>query len=102
MENYGLFQIPLTSLKDALAFTPARIKFSIRLCFAVPINKSQSQTWKTVGLDLRVPVFSHGQYVTLSRTMDVKILAELLPEGAAGKTADVVYSEVPEHMCRNQ
>ncbi len=32
------------------------------------INKSQGQSLKYVGLDLRVPVFTHGQlYVALSR-----------------------------------
>jgi ATP-dependent exoDNAse (exonuclease V) alpha subunit len=32
------------------------------------INKAQGQTLHTVGVDLRSPVFSHGQlYVALSR-----------------------------------
>ncbi|KAH7864187.1 hypothetical protein Vadar_026772 [Vaccinium darrowii] len=29
--------------------------------YAMTINKSQGQFWKYVGLDLPVPVFSHGQ-----------------------------------------
>ncbi|CAG8748191.1 1977_t:CDS:1, partial [Cetraspora pellucida] len=37
--------------------------------YSMTINKSQGQSIKHVGLDLRTPVFSHGQlYVALSRS----------------------------------
>src|SRR5260370_36789975 len=39
------------------------------LAFAMTVNKSQGQTVDHVGIDLRVPSFSHGQlYVGCSRT----------------------------------
>ena len=45
------------------------------------INKAQGQTLRTVGVDLRSPVFSHGQlYVALSRVIDVRQLRVLLPD----------------------
>lgn len=45
-----------------------RCQYPIRPCFAMTINKSQGQSLRTVGLDLRIPVFAHGQlYIALSR-----------------------------------
>ncbi|THC89522.1 hypothetical protein EYZ11_011037 [Aspergillus tanneri] len=35
--------------------------FPVRPCFAITVNKSQGQSLQTVGIDLRVPAFSHGQ-----------------------------------------
>jgi hypothetical protein len=47
-----------------------RIQFSIRLAFALTINKSQGQTMSVCGLDLNTSYFSHRQlYVTCSRTI---------------------------------
>ena len=39
--------------EQEVAFKFSRRQFSIRLCFAMTINKSQGQTVKQVGLDLR-------------------------------------------------
>ncbi|KAG5562049.1 hypothetical protein RHGRI_004931 [Rhododendron griersonianum] len=45
-----------------------RRQFSIRLPYAMTINKSQGQSIKFVGVDLHTTMFSHGQlYVALSR-----------------------------------
>ncbi|XP_026459463.1 ATP-dependent DNA helicase PIF7-like [Papaver somniferum] len=45
-----------------------RHQFPICPAYAMTINKSQGQSVKYVGIDLRTPVFSHGQlYVALSR-----------------------------------
>ena len=48
--------------EDQVAFKFTRKQFPVRLCFAMTINKSQGQTVKHVGLDLRSPVFTHGQF----------------------------------------
>ena len=58
----------LTSLDSDLPFKFQRIQFPVVLAYAITINKSQGQTFEFIGLDLRTPVFSHGQlYVALSR-----------------------------------
>ncbi|CAG8854438.1 19380_t:CDS:1, partial [Gigaspora margarita] len=61
-------RISLTSSTSKLLFILKWHQFPIQLAFAMTINKSQDQSVKHVGLDLRTPVFSHGQlYVALSR-----------------------------------
>ena len=45
-----------------------RLQIPVALAFCITINKSQGQTFDYVGLFLRRPVFSHGQYfVAVSR-----------------------------------
>ncbi|PIA36722.1 hypothetical protein AQUCO_03300139v1, partial [Aquilegia coerulea] len=62
--------IPRITLQPSVSETPfqiARRQFPVRLAFAMTINKSQGQSVKYVGIDLRNHVFSHGQlYVALS------------------------------------
>ena len=79
-----------------LAFKFKRHQFPVRLAFAISVNKSQGQSVKHVGLDLRCPVFAHGQmYVALSRATSVHNIKVLLPDGCQDRlTANVVYPEV--------
>jgi hypothetical protein len=60
------------------------------------INKSQGQSVKHVGLDLRSPVFTHGQfYVAVSRVTSVgNIKAIVGEEEKERRTKNVVYKEV--------
>ena len=59
------------------------------------VNKSQGQSLKHVGLDLRTPIFSHGQlYVTLSRCTSGNHLKVLLQDVDGGRSTNVVYNEV--------
>ena len=59
------------------------------------MNKSQGQSLLYVGLDLRTPVFAHGQlYVGLSRCTSGDRLKVLLKEVDHGRTQNVVYKEV--------
>lgn len=77
-----------------LAFRFSRRQFPVRLAFALTINKAQGQSVKYVGLDLRIPVFSHGQlYVALSRATSSSRVRVLLPDGHIA-TPNVVYPEV--------
>ena len=57
------------------------------------INKSQGQSLKMVGIDLRTPVFAHGQlYVALSRGSSWRRIKVLLEK--TKKTTNIVYKEV--------
>jgi ATP-dependent exoDNAse (exonuclease V) alpha subunit len=82
--------------EDQVAFKFTRKQFPVRLCFAMTINKSQGQSVKHVGLDLRSPVFSHGQiYVGVSRvTSKSNIKAIWDSEDIEGKSKNIVYPEV--------
>ena len=91
-------RIPMTSLEGDLAFILCRHQFPVQLGFAMTINKSQGQSLRYVGFNLRQPAFTHGQlYVALSRATKVVNLTILLPEGAERKTVNVVYHEMLQY-----
>lgn len=88
-------RIKLAGTDESLSVSLTRKQFPVRLAFAMTINKSQGQSFHTVGLDLRTPVFSHGQfYVGVSRTSVVEGLSVLLSLEAEGKAVNIVYPEV--------
>ena len=77
------------------------MQFPVRIAFAMTINKSQGQTLKRVGLDLRNDVFAHGQlYVACSRVgraADLTILAvnsSRANQPPVYKTNNIVYRQV--------
>jgi hypothetical protein len=74
----------------------SRRQFPVRLAFSMTINKSQGQSVVNVGLDLRIPVFSHGQlYVALSRCTSGNRIKVLFPEGSNNtKTKNIVFHEL--------
>lgn len=75
-----------------------RNQFPIRLCFAMTINKSQGQSFSTVGVDLRSPSFSHGQfYVAMSRTSRVSGLHILVTDPESRMSQNATYKEVLMH-----
>jgi hypothetical protein len=80
----------------AFTFKIKRRQFPVRLAFAITINRAQGQSVKYVGLDLRIPVFAHGQlYVALSRVTTKKNLRILLPsDNLDSKTNNVVYRDI--------
>ncbi|KAG5561533.1 hypothetical protein RHGRI_004541 [Rhododendron griersonianum] len=72
-----------------------RRQFPVKLAYAMTINKSQGQSVKFVGVDLRTPVFSHGQlYVALSRCTSGDLTSVLLSSDASNSTTNIVYPEV--------
>jgi hypothetical protein len=90
-------RITLTPTNTAdFSFRFSRRQFPVRLAFGLTINKAQGQSVKVVGLDLRVPVFSHGQlYVALSRaTSEHRIKVLLADTILTPTTKNVVYPEV--------
>ena len=79
-------------------FTLVRKQFPVRLCFAMTINKSQGQSFEKVGLDLQMPVFSHGQfYVAVSRVCSTNSLYILLPKDS-NKTENIIWPELLQDL----
>ena len=71
-----------------------RRQFPVALAFAMTVNKAQGQSVQFVGLDLRVPCFSHGQlYVALSRCTSADRIKVILPT-AHMTTTNIVYQDV--------
>lgn len=97
-QGQGVFipRITLTcSPSRSTSFTMYRHQFPLRLAFAMTINKSQGQSLAHVGIDLTVPVFSHGQlYVALSRATSAARIRVLLPGSEQAVTRNVVFTEV--------
>ena len=88
--------ITITPSSNELPFQLRRRQFPVRLSFAMTINKSQGQSVKNVGLDLRTSVFTHGQlYVALSRcTSSLRIKAIFKEDSIDTITQNIVYPEV--------
>ena len=54
--------------KAGFAFSMIRVRFPVKLCYAMTVNKSQSQSFLQALLDTSIESFGHGQsYVALSR-----------------------------------
>lgn len=91
-------RISLTSQgnSEELPFRIRRRQFPIKVALSLTINKSQGQSVKWVGLDLRAPVFAHGQlYVAISRATHKHHIRILAPEhNTNAAIANVVYPEV--------
>jgi hypothetical protein len=84
----------LTGLDYAIKLN--RRQFPIQLAFAMTVHKSQGQTLNHVGIDLRKPVFAHGQlYVAFSRATSPDHVNVLLPENNRSHgTTNIVYNEI--------
>ncbi|KAI8536933.1 hypothetical protein RHMOL_Rhmol10G0295100 [Rhododendron molle] len=88
-------RISLTPSSSEMPFEMTRRQFPIRLAYSMTINKSQGQSVNFVGIDLRTPVFSHGQlYVALSRCTSGDRTSVLLSNDASRSTTNIVYPEV--------
>ncbi|KAG5529311.1 hypothetical protein RHGRI_029871 [Rhododendron griersonianum] len=88
-------RISLSPLSSEFPFQMTRRQFPVRLAYAMTINKSQGQSVKFVGIDLRILVFSHGQlYVALSRCTLFDRISVLLPKDEMNTTTNIVYPEV--------
>lgn len=86
----------IPSTQPGITFSLRKRQFPVRLAFALTINKAQGQTVRFVGVDLRHPVFSHGQlYVALSRaTLHKHVKIVLPPTTTTDRLYNVVYSEI--------
>lgn len=95
-EHVFIPRITLNPSDAQIPFELRRCQFPICVAFAMTINKSQGQSVKYVGLDLRTSVFTHGQfYVAISRVTSVhRIKAIWDPKDTELKTQNIVYTEV--------
>jgi len=86
-------RIILTQTDSNLPFVLKRRQFPVIPAFCVTLNKSQGQSYETVGLDLQVPVFGHGQlYVGFSRSKQSQKIKVKLERNKF--TKNIVYKEV--------
>lgn len=89
-ETVFIPRIPL--IPNNFPFEFKRTQFPVAVCFAMTINKSQGQTLKAAGVDLRSNCFAHGQlYVACSRVSNADNLFLLAQDG---KTVNVVYNDI--------
>ena len=91
--------IPRIALDSGLEDSPIpfrRLQFPVHLAYAMTINKSQGQSVRNVGIDLRSSIFSHGQlYVALSHCTHPRRIKVVFKEGQEHtKTTNVVWPEV--------
>jgi len=86
----------IPSMEIGLSFQLRRCQFSVRLVFVLTINKAQEQSVRFIGVNLREPIFSHGQlYVALSRATSHKHINILLPStNPTNWLYNVVYPEI--------
>lgn len=74
-----------------------RVQLPIKVCYVMTINKAQGQTLQQAVIDLRSPVFTHGQlYVALSRVGDPTAIKVMTAAEHGPYTANVVYPELIE------
>ena len=84
-------RIPLEPTDTLLPFQFRRLQFPLKPAFAMTINKSQGQTFSSLGADLTVPCFTHGMlYVAVSRSGRAETMTILAPNN---ETRNVVYPE---------
>jgi hypothetical protein len=62
-ENAFIPRITMTPSGNTneFSFIFSRLQFPVRRAFAISINRAQGQSVKYVGIDLRMPIFTHGQ-----------------------------------------
>jgi hypothetical protein len=77
-------------------FTIIRKQLPIVLCYAVTFNGCQGLTVLSLGLDLRRPVFSHGQlYSAITRVPNARDVIVLRAEGDDSTwTTNIVWKEL--------
>ena len=84
-------RIPLTAADQY--FPIKRLQFPVKVIFVMTTNKSQGQTFETIGMHLERDCFTHGQlYVSLSRVGNPANIHIYNPRGRIN--SNVVYPEV--------
>jgi hypothetical protein len=92
----GDILLPRITFKDVLpsGHTLLRKQFPLAAAYASTFHSCQGLTLDRVGIDLSLPVFTHGQlYTALSRVRNRSNMIILLPEGHQ-TTPNVTYQEI--------
>ncbi|PAA74298.1 hypothetical protein BOX15_Mlig024103g1 [Macrostomum lignano] len=85
-------RIPLIPSNADLPVSFKRLQFPVKPSFCLTIHKSQGQSLDTVGIDLSVGCFTHGQlYTALSRAKNAANVRVRIP---GTRTRNVVFPEV--------
>lgn len=95
--NYVLIpRIKLIHMNTEIPYHLQHLQFPVALAFAMTINKAQGQSFDTVGVDLRNPVFDHSQlYVALSQAQSSQTLKCIVdPRNRDTHTANIVFKKV--------
>ena len=89
-------RIALQPKDGEFPFDWRRRRLSVRICFAMTINKSQGQTLERAGIYLAEDVFAHGKlYVAASRVSHpghIRFALQRFP--ACTWTKNIVYEQV--------
>ncbi|CAN0861594.1 hypothetical protein LINGRAHAP2_LOCUS8265 [Linum grandiflorum] len=91
------------SFEDRVAIIPCR-QYTLKVCYAMTINKSQVQTLDDIGIYLPSPLFSHNQrYVTLSRVHSPSGIHIVLHNDdtlPSRSTENIVYTKIFDDLCQ--
>jgi ATP-dependent DNA helicase PIF1 len=84
-----VFKLRIPIIPTNISFEFKRLQFSVRLAFAMSINKAQGQSLKVAGINLETSCFSHGRlYVACSRVRTGK---NVYVFGPNAETKNIVY-----------
>jgi hypothetical protein len=107
-KEFFIPRVKMSAPMTKYAVTLNRRQFPLQLAYCMTINKSQGQTFESVGLLLTQPVFSHGQFyvsVTRSKRKDkLKIWVKngsrqgVLPPTGRTYVENIVYAKVFERL----
>jgi ATP-dependent DNA helicase PIF1 len=89
-------RIPL--IPNDMSFDFKRLKFPVRLAFAMSINKSQGQSLSVCGINYENPCFSHGQLRVYDACFHVGIPTKLFIYAQEKKNKNVVYHKALEYQ----
>ena len=83
-------RLSITPSSTQVPFEFCRRQFPVRVCFAMSINKSQGQSVKHVGLDVRNAVFTYGQ-LSVSRVTSVYNLKVIWDSDVGTPLTKILY-----------
>ena len=88
-------RIPLIPTDKNTPIVFKRLQFPIKICYALTMNRVQSQTFHHVGIDFEKQPFTHGQlYVAITRITRPRNLKLHFPDENRCIAHNPVFTEV--------